>query len=495
MESRSGKISAILQDTTITLLAEIIVLLAFFIFYRILNDQYGSDDLGLYALSRRVIAVLIPLLLLGLYDGMGRYIAMAESKGERSLIILLGLISFSSTSVIAAGLILPNKQFASKILFGSVNYVELISPFLVLLLGLAFHAMAHAAFRGSLMIKTLNLLQILNLGITPIVLVKFYNHGFPSLLYMIGMLHGVFAAVPLFILLISGIRKIQWSQYKEIGQNLYVYSVPRIPISLIIAGMAALGPILAAGQLSMTEVGYLALSFTLLIGVSSFISPLGLVLLPHLSKMVAKNQIDRIGDKLYMLVGAAVQIFLFMVVQFQVFSEYLITLWMGESFIPSVPVVSIVFVSVIFYGFFVATRSVLDAISTRPVNTINTAISFTILFLTMCLIRLLPDEDNIAELYAMAFTFSTLVLSLLTYRSLRTLLPDQYGHDKKHLIWGLLFSLALGVVAKGFDSVVSMNWAIFMLTEALLFTVYLWLLHKSGFAWVSIVRQHIHLKA
>ncbi len=490
MEKYKGKTSIILKDAAITLMAEMAVLLSFFIFYRILNDHYGSDNLGIYTLGRRIIAVLIPFILLGLHDGIGRYLAMVKSSGERSAIIISGFITLMIMSLLVGSFVYPNKYLVAELLFGDEKYAEFVIPVFLLLFGLTLHTLTHSVLRGCLFIKGLNVFQVLNLAVIPIFIVVYYKEGFSSLITIIGATQAIVAVIPLVYLYLSGSRNMQWSICNGTIRDLYSYSMPRIPHGLIIASMLAVSPLMATSELAMSEVGYLALSFTLLIGFASFVSPLGLVLLPHLSAMVANSEINRISENIYLLIGAVIQIFLFICIQFIIFSDYLVVFWMGESFSPAVRTVTIVFVSIIFYGFYIATRSIIDAISVRPINTINAIISFLILVVTTYLVQFAPTNNKV-EIYAAAFTFSNIILGVLTYRSLRKLMPDTKSDDKNHLVYGVLLSLIAGFVAYIIRDLMLINWLIFLFAEALLFITYLIVLNKFGAGWVLVLWEQL----
>jgi O-antigen/teichoic acid export membrane protein len=493
MGNNKGKTRIILKDAAITLIAEMVVLFSFFIFYRVLNDQYGSDNLGIYALGRRIIAVLIPFLLLGLHDGIGRYLAIVNTSRERSVIMLSGVITVVIMSSLVGVFVYTNKYLVSELLFGDEVFVIYVLPTYLLLFGLTLHTLTHAILRGRLMIKWLNLFQVLNLAFLPIVIVNYYQGEFHALISLIGVTQALVAVLILGYLLLNDASNIRWRNCIGVIKDIFSYSIPRIPHGLIVAGMLAASPLMATGVLSMSEIGYLALSFTLLIGLASFASPLGLVLLPHLSAMVANREIHRIGENVYLLVGAVIQIFLFICIQFIIFSEYLILFWMGESFSSAIPTVSVVFISIIFYGFYIATRSILDAVSIKPINTINAAISFSVLVLSTYFVQYL-STDNKVVMYAIAFTFSNAILGVLTYRSIRQLMPDIKSSDKNHLKWGLILSIAAGIVSVIIYDFVIVHWLVFIFVEAILFIVYLFALYRLGAGWVLVLWEHAPLR-
>ena len=491
MAIKSGRVARVIADTVVTFVTEILVLASFFLFYRLLLDGYGSEDVGVYALSRRIVAVLIPLVMLGLYEGMGRTIAMASLQGEKKLIILIGILSLFITLSLLALLLSLNAEAAAGYLFGSADYLNVVLPFVIFLLGLSVHTLAYAVLRGLLRMRLANALQILGLAIAPLLLVSLMRSDFDSLLSTMGVTHAVIAGIPLLWIALFGGGKIPWRKSGIIVRRLFSYSLPRVPNGVIMASLLAIGPYMATGRISMTEVGYLALAFSLLIGIGGFVSPLGQVLLPHLSEMVGRGEVHRIESRISVLTGAVIQFFIFICAQFYVFSGYLVTLWMGEGYMDAVPVITIVFMSVLFYGFFVAMRGVLDAVSTMPYNSINTIVTLMIFMLSIQMLPYMPASVGKSEAFAILFSASMVALGVLTHISLRRTLGLSTGEDLRHLVWGLLLSLAGAVLSAMVSSLVTDSLILFMMYQCILGILYLLLLWYLKFEWVHILLAHL----
>jgi len=492
MNVSGGRVHRILRDTIITLLAETVVLVTFFVFYRVLLQRYGEEDLGIYALSRRIIAVLIPLVMLGLYEGVGRYIAMVSDEGQKKLVALIGVGVLTLTSVtVVVTLYLLEPDESATYLFGSASHRELVRPFAVFLIGLSFHALAHAVLRGMLQIRLVNILQIVSLGVAPLVILFSLDPDMQMLFLVLGWVHASIAIAVLLVVLLSRKALIPWYDALSSVREIMAYSVTRVPNGVIAASLATVGPYLAASHLSMTEVGYLALAFSLLLGLSSFVSPLGFVLLPHLSEMVGRGQLQVIGDKIHILNGALIQLLLFVCTQFYVFSDYLVTLWMGDAYRDAIPVITIVFLSVFFYGYFVATRSVLDAVSAFPINSVNTLISLLVLLGGVGLFPYMPEEPHGATGYALLFSLSVAVLGVLTYLSLRHVLKSSIREDARHFLWGGVITLVFAVISKALYTPLSVSPVAFVLWEFILFVSYLLILRRLGFFWVHVVLEVI----
>ena len=237
----------------------------------------------------------------------------------------------------------------------------------------------------------------------------------------------------------------------------------------------------------MTEIGYLSLSLALLLGVGGAVSPLGTVLLPHISALAGRNDTRAVGERLHLLIGAVVQVYLFATFQFLAFGEFLIRFWMGAAFLPAVTVTTIILASLPFFGFYCATRSVLDAISTRPINSVNTVISLLVLLGIIFVTLRWRMGWNLAEMFAVACSVAIAVLGTLTYLALRAIFPQHRGQDARHAFWGLTLSGGLFLLSVAARPEVTSSLLVFAAYELCIFSLYVWALHLLQFEWTRII--------
>jgi O-antigen/teichoic acid export membrane protein len=478
----------IVTEVAITLIADAAVLACFFIFYRILLDYYGAENLGVYTLMRRYAAILLPLLLLGLSDGLGRFIAVSATSATRTRLMVMGALGTIAANSIAAVSFNVDPAASAKWLFGDESFREAVMPFSVLVAGMAMHAFVYACLRGHLRVVALNVLQLVNLGLLPIAaLLVFEQAGFSKMIVIIGIANFLIALLFLTPLVRwPGPLRESDGDKPNVGA-LYTFSVSRIPAAMIGAALASLAPIIAKDHISMTEVGYLSLSLALLLALSGAVSPLGTVLLPHVSALVRRNDTRAVGERLHLLIGAVVQVYLFATFQFLAFGEFLIRFWMGEGFLPAVRVTAIVLASLPFFGFYYATRSMLDGISTRPINSINTIISVLVLLAIIFAGLRWQAGWNLTEMFAVACSVATAVLGTLTYLALRAIFPQDRGQDCRHALWGLTLSSGLFLLSFTAQPVVTSSLLALATYELCIFGLYLWALHLLQFEWPRII--------
>ncbi len=471
-----------------TLIAEGMVLVAFFVFYRVLLDLHGPENLGVYALMRRILAMLLPLLFLGLSDGLGRYIAIHSEPRTRAALIGAGALAAALANGLALALLNLSPERSAEWLFGNRAYAGMILPFSLMTAGLSMHMFSYACLRGQLRVLSFNCMQLLNLALVPIAALLWFGPGnFARAIS--GIAACQFAVATLFLVPTvwnfrrCGAPRATAGQLRE----LFLFSLGRVPGVMVGAGLASLGPIIATNYLTMTEIGYLSVSLSLLVGVGGMISPLGSVLLPRLSALTGRSQFDAIAQRLPLLIGAVLQIFLFFSVQFFLFSDYVIELWMGPSFLPAARISVIVMTSLVFYGFYCATRSVLDAVSTRPINSINTLVALGVLLAITLSAGQWRDGLNLMAWFAAAFSVATGVLGCLTYLSLRALFPQRRGEDLRQLGRGFVANAVIGAPALLLKPAVTSHAALFGLYCLCAFGLYLLILAGLKCDWLSVL--------
>lgn len=441
------KTQGIYNDIAITFLVEFTVLAGFFIIYRLLANYFGPDGLGEYSLIKRLVSLFQPFLFLGFGVGLSRYLAIANDKNQRRGYMQAGGGAIALATLVFLVIINIFKNQFSSIFFGGNDYVDLVLPFSMLLAGIIFHTLIYSFFRGNLMIGSFNALQVVNLTLMPVALIFFlrgtdikelvYSTGWWTL--AISLLFSLYFIKDIFL----------WVRdLKKYFIELIKYSFPRFAGDLLLAGIFSFGPIIAAHAATIKEVGYLSVSQSLLSSAGTIVSPLGLILLPKISGLIAKGEKDYVSKKISLLIAATVQCSAFLCLQLVIFSDMIVEHWLGPEFLPAVPVMQITFVGVFFYNFYVATRSVLDASIVKPVNTINLLASF--IFLALLSFILAYFFVSIGKIVALniAFTIALAFLGIMTYLCIKEVYPEEgYTKDINSFFIGASLSAAIALIA------------------------------------------------
>lgn len=488
------KLKPFFKDISLTFITQVVVFLAFFFIYRLIAERFGPEGVGEYALVKRVIGFVSPFLLLGLGVGIPRYIAMSKDKFQMITYLKAGglIIAFS----ISFFLIVINlfKESFAKTFFGAVNYVNLVLPFSFFLAGFIFTSFVYSYFRGRLLIKIFNFLYIVNLALVPLIIIIFFKGiTIEKIITLIGITTFIIA----FIFLLPSIKEIIFSigklQFQKSLKEVLYYSLPRAVGDFALAGLLSLGPIFAAHFVSIQEVGYLSVSQSLLHAIEVAIAPLGLVLLPKVSNLIVNGRQEMIKENLNLLIRAVIQCSIFLCIQLIIFADIIIKYWLGTEFLNAVPVMRIIFLSTVFYFFYVAIRSVLDAAKVKPLNTINVFISLGV-FLgiagTLLLVNILSPIISLS----IAFTSGFICLGFLSYVSVRKIYPENIKEDIYSLGLALIINILLGGLAaflKPFIVLKFYYFILFIIVEGLIYFLILWLLKMK---WIRQVPRIIFQK-
>ncbi|MFB0562297.1 MAG: oligosaccharide flippase family protein [Candidatus Lokiarchaeia archaeon] len=488
------KLRPIFKDISLTFITQAIVLAGFFLIYRLIAKNLGPEGVGEYSLVKRVIGFLQPLLLLGLGVGIPRYIAMSQNKNQGGEYIKVGGSIVATFAFIFLVFINLFKYNFSKVFFGSTDYTNLVLPFSFFLAGLILYNLLYSYFRGRLFVKTFNFFQIINLVLIPVVILLVFGKAtIEGIIFYIGICTFIISLIFFSFFGMGVFAAIGKLQIKRRVKELLKYSLPRVPGDFILGGLLSLGPIFAAHFSSMREVGYLSVGQSLLGIMATVVAPLGLILLPKVSSLVASGKRKIIEENLNVLIGAIIQCSIFVSIQLIIFTDVIIKYWLGSDFIDSVPIMRILFFSIIFYTFYVAMRSILDAVRVKPLNTINLLISLVVfLFLTgtfLFLANLVPPIIGLS----IAFSFGLVCLGLLTYISLRKIFNTGVKKDLNCFWITVGINILFGGLAMLMKPAVAMNLYYFVIFEILLGITYLSVLWLLRMEWIRQIPEKVLL--
>jgi len=154
-------------------------------------------------------------------------------------------------------------------------------------------------------------------------------------------------------------------------RELLSYGSARVPGEFAGSALFALGPVIAAHYVPLSEVSRLLLGLGLLMAVSVSVAPCGTVLLSKITMMIARNQMEDVRLRLEKFLAGIIELSVFVSLQLVVFADVLIRVWVGKEYLTGIAVIQITLLSIPFYLFFVALRSAIDAVSVIAYNAHN----------------------------------------------------------------------------------------------------------------------------
>lgn len=475
-------------DILTTGMAQAAVLAANLILVGRVSKSMGVAVLGEYLLVRRISSWLLLGSQLGLGVALPRQIAyIAEDIGARAKQYLVAGLATALLFVGTVGTVAAlNAQRVAQWCFGSDNR-KLVFALVLLLLGSAAHSMVFGYFRGLQRVQMANLVAFGGLAVVPLLAlaVTYTSHSAPTLIGATGIGLGVVSilwAAPN----IATAQHLNLHFFNDV-RRLLGYGVARVPGDLAVGGLLAVGPMLVSHYASIEQLSYLLLGGTCLTMAGMAFSPLGIVLLAKISRLLGAGRLQEVNEYIGHLRSAVLQVSIVVVMQALIFSQPIVLWWLGPSCIAGVPVICIVLLAVPGYMYFLAMRSVVDAASNIAYNARNLLITLAVLIaLSVVIVRYFPRPWIVIGVAA-ATAVACYVLAFLTHWTLHTLKLSDWS-PQGGLIWMVPLLGAINLTAQwafhfeitkpAFALVVLVNLGLILL-----------LLYKSQPEWVGFVRR------
>jgi O-antigen/teichoic acid export membrane protein len=363
-----------------TIITEFLTMCGQLISYKLAAAYLGKDGFSEYALAKRTISLLLPVALLGLAVAIPRYVAFSGAEAlrkDRNSYFAAGMVILAVSLAASLGLLNVFKHAAAYLFFGSSSYSYLIAPMSIMVAGLGLHAVCYGYFRGRLEMARANAFQFFNLGLMPLGVFPLFGKSAPELFTALGV---SMAAVSL-VFGLGGIRMDASGGdiFREI-KELLKYGLGRVPADILQLALLT-GPALIAAHLQGVQVaGLVAFSTSILTMIGSLFVPVGAVLLPEASQMMGRGDVLGLRRRVLQVSKAVVLLVAALTVAVELFAADGLRLCLGNSFTGGAGIVRIVVLAAVPYSIYVGLKTVLDAGSTKAINSRNALLAF-LLFL------------------------------------------------------------------------------------------------------------------
>lgn len=478
-------IQSIARNIILTFLTEMLVVLAFFLIYRLVGDRFAAVGVGEYSLVKKLAGFLVPLFFIGVGIGLPRCVAVARNSGERNAFLKSAMIIVGSSLLFSFLLFNSLPVFFAKIFFGDSIYSEFIFPFSIFLIGYSLHLLVYSYLRGRMRTKTFNMLQITNLAVMPLVILMFLRLTLENFVFIYGVSLVVSSLLFSIFFLDDFANFGNIANLKKNFKKLAEYSFPRVWADFALFGILSLGAVLMAHLSSMEEVGFFVIGQSLLISLGSLISPIGVILLPKIARLTADGAQDRIKNDVEAYMKLVLCFSLFAFFQAFIFTDWVIGFWLGSSFLGAATVARVIFFAIVPYIFYMSMRDILDALKARSINTSNLlrSLIFYIIFSAVAAFYF----DQIAAVMGLAAAFSLAVglLGIFTYRSVRQIYPQKFSTDVIFFVKLFFINIALAGTAAAIKYKFEADLISLALIEGLTAGLYCLILFKSKDPWLK----------
>lgn len=362
-----------------TFLTEFAVMACQILVYKLAAHFLGKQGFSEYAVARRTVGLMYPVALMGLGVALPRFLGHASGRDATRVPPYYGAMLQCVCSIALVFMLAVNLfsiRFA-YVFFGNESYSYLIFPMSLLFVSLVLHATVYSYFRGHLKMNKANTLQLMNLGIVPLLAFGTFASSVRTVLLAAGSmtLCGVFVGS-----LFTPLREMLQARFAEI-KELLAYGMQRVVGDFALTALMTLPVTISVHLRGVEESGFLSFGITILALVGSAFAPIGLILLPKASRMFAGGARAAVRTHVVRIMKATVLVALGMNLVLAVFARRLIEIYLGPNFPEVTLYVRLFAFGALPYGMYCVLRGLVDAFYTRAVNTINVAIALGVFLL------------------------------------------------------------------------------------------------------------------
>lgn len=385
---------------------------------------FDSHSFGLYNIVRRVITLINYPLLMGLGISIPIFVARGKSDTRQvSPYIFVALVFWTLATLLLVVCNMVAGKYLAFFLFND-NKPELVFPLILCFSSLYLYTIIYAIYRGQQNFWKANLIQIVVVGLTPIVALLLSGHSVFRFLYFMGSVGLFLDFIAVIDVFQNGFfRKETWADFKNSAREILRFGLPRVPGEFALFGLMSFPLFYIANYVSFEKAGYVAIGFTLVQLVASFFEFIGTLLLPKTTIMVADQEfkkLDTVVEKMLLLsVAGSVVISAFLYFNL----HWILGLLDKTKFLEGISDIRVVIFCIPFYILYLILRNPIDAINRKPYNTFNLAVCFIIQIGILVFGRLV---FNFVTIYTLSVAFPLVLLGVFTFIRWKAIL-------KKHL--------------------------------------------------------------
>jgi O-antigen/teichoic acid export membrane protein len=408
--------------------AEFGVMLSMMAGFRIASDNWGEAGFGAWALTRRLLSFMVPLIIFGIEVSIPRSVArhLAITPEESAARYFdAGMVIVGAGLAVASVVLLFWRDTVALLIFGDASHVSLVVPLWALLVGYCVYFPCYAYLRGKMHITEASLAHVIMYGALPLIPLQLVESSASSALLVMGGLSLVFA-----LLCIVTVRSREPRSSLPLGtvvRQLLAYGMPRMYASFGLMALVTLPPVLVAHRDGIAAAGIVAFGVTLVGLAGSIVTPIGVTLLPYATRTAASGDgaaLTRMVHRIELtalLVGGAVATVLFAL------APLVVRLFLTSAPEGVVGLLRTCALGILPYVYFVCVRNLLDAIAVRSIVTRIVVVALlTFGLASIALIGLVGLGAQHG--FLLAYVLSLLVLALQTGIAVRRLIRASHPH-------------------------------------------------------------------
>lgn len=330
--------------------------------------RFGPDGFGQYSIIYELLAVVQPVLLLGLGVAVPRFVAPERNgtdrtDGSRYLAAALCLEGLVLLAVASAAVGSDSRWPA--LVFGGKPPHSAALVLSALVSASVFWVLVTGHLRGMGDHATANRLLLWYTGPAPILggLLSSSVSSF-FLIVSLGWAAGSLLALRPWSFKWNTTR----SSTQRAALQLLGFGLRRVPGEMALFGLFSVPALAATRLVNLRTGGYVAFAVSVVTILGACFVPISMVLLPYVSALAAANRLQEVRAHLQKAVPISLAVAIALVGAVELAVTLATRVYLGEEFMPSVQVTRIVCLALPGYVLFIVCRSVLDAIFHKAVS-------------------------------------------------------------------------------------------------------------------------------
>ena len=411
------------RDVIWTFSLQILIMLCSFAINKLLASRLSIDDFGQYNVIKRSVQVLSFVMLAGVSIALPRYIPLYRNGTPPRRIaplLMASIIYIIGVSIVVFAVCLIFSSQMQEIVIGQSENMSLLLVALAYAFILAMAQYAFAYYRGIGHFKWFNGSQ-LAMQLAIIV---------PLVLLPVLTVSNVFVSwlIITFLLVVYYLGRELWQKRSQLFHfsfspsrltphllTIVKYSSGRLVADFFQFSLAAFPLIYISNVMGLQDTAYFSIGITFVTMITPLFSFMGILLLPYVSKAIAKNEMKSanrlIQHLLLIYVGSA----LFFIVVLYIFTEFMTTLLFSSDYVVTTDLTRIMALAILPQAAYMLYRNTIDAVSVIPYNAIILGICILAMVISFMLSTTLTQ-------FAWAYFGVSLLqglLSLITWHAIK----------------------------------------------------------------------------
>lgn len=378
----TNSFNLLFTDYSATLFAAGLILISNLLMYRLVSLYLDMDGFAQYAIIKRILSLITPLVALGIAVALPRKIAAIEANldnDQTASYFLAALLIVLIVCIICGLFINIFSGYFSFLFFGDKKYAYIVPSLSICIIGLSLQGICYAYLRGKMLFRLASIFSIGVSALSPLVALYLSAFNIVILFWLIGIF-SILASLPI---LFSAFFHSKYKLELTSIRSLLSYGIRRIPGDFALGGLFALPSVLSAHWVSLEEAGMVAFATSLLGIAATVMSPFSVILLPHSMRLIKAKRFDLLKSQIIKVLWACLVFSLVGILLLQLLMNFGVGYWLGNEYLKYIQIVRFIVIGIFPYSIYICLRSVLDAAFFKAVNSHNLYVSlllFVILF-------------------------------------------------------------------------------------------------------------------